>query len=42
MGFWAMAENRAPRVIEAAYEETRERVLSSTVLDELRGMATAC
>ena len=42
MGFWAMAENRVPRVIEAAYEETRERVLSSTVLDELRGMATAC
>jgi NTE family protein len=28
MGLWAMAEHRAPRVVEAAYEETRERVLS--------------
>jgi NTE family protein len=28
MGLWAMAEHRAPRVVEAAYEETRERLLS--------------
>jgi NTE family protein len=32
MGLWAMAEHRAPRVVEAAYEETRSRVLSSPFL----------
>ena len=32
MGLWAMAEHRAPRVVEAAYEETRTRVLSSSLL----------
>ncbi len=39
MGFWAMAEHRAPRVIEAAYEETRKRILSSPFLTALRGRA---
>ncbi len=29
LGLWAMAENRAPRVIDAAYEETKERILSN-------------
>jgi NTE family protein len=29
MGLWAMAEHRGPRVVEAAYEETRTRLLSS-------------
>jgi hypothetical protein len=29
---WAMAEHRGPRVVEAAYEETRARVLSSPTL----------
>ncbi len=42
MGFWAMAENRAPRVIEAAYEETRERILSNPFLAALRGAGAAC
>ena len=28
MGLWAMAEHRAPRVVEAAYEETKEQVLT--------------
>lgn len=28
MGFWAMAEGRAPRVVAAAYEEGRDRVLT--------------
>ena len=32
MGLWAMAEHRAPRVVEAAYEETRNRLLSSPLL----------
>jgi NTE family protein len=32
MGLWAMAEHRGPRVVEAAYEETRARVLSSPML----------
>jgi NTE family protein len=26
MGLWAMAEHRAPKVVEAAYEETRNRI----------------
>jgi NTE family protein len=37
MGLWAMAEHRAPRVVEAAYEETRSRVLSSPLLVGLGG-----
>jgi hypothetical protein len=37
MGLWAMAEHRAPRVVEAAYEETRSRVLSSPLLAALGG-----
>jgi NTE family protein len=41
MGFWAMAENRAPRVIEAAYEETRKRILSNDALAALRGGTAA-
>jgi NTE family protein len=40
MGFWAMAENRAPRVIEAAYEETRQRILSTPLLSTLRAGRT--
>jgi NTE family protein len=32
MGLWAMAEHRGPRVVEAAYEETRKRLLSSPFL----------
>jgi NTE family protein len=32
MGLQAMAENRGPRIIEVAYEETRRRILSSGVL----------
>ena len=32
MGLRAMAEDRGPRVIEAAYEETRKRVLSTPFL----------
>jgi NTE family protein len=35
MGLRAMAEDRSPRVIEAAYEETRRRVLSSPFLATL-------
>ena len=35
MGLRAMAEDRSPRVIEAAYEETRERILSTPVLGSL-------
>ncbi len=42
MGFWAMAENRAPRVIEAAYEETRKRILSDSALASLRNVGAAC
>jgi NTE family protein len=37
MGLWAMAEHRAPRVVETAYEETRSRVLSSPFLAALGG-----
>jgi hypothetical protein len=32
MGLRAMAEDRGPRVIEAAYEETRTRILSTPFL----------
>jgi NTE family protein len=32
MGLWAMAEHRAPKVVEAAYEETRRRVHASPFL----------
>jgi NTE family protein len=43
MGLWAMAEDRAPRVVEAAYEETRSRILSNPGLATLvaRGPASA-
>jgi hypothetical protein len=32
MGLWAMAEHRAPKVVEAAYEETRSRIHASPFL----------
>jgi NTE family protein len=35
MGLRAMAEDRGPRVIEAAYEETRRRILSTPFLATL-------
>jgi NTE family protein len=35
MGLQAMAEDRGPRVIEAAYEETRKRVLANPFLASL-------
>jgi hypothetical protein len=35
MGLKAMAEDRGPRVIEAAYEETRRRILATPVLAAL-------
>ncbi len=41
MGLRAMAEDRAPRVIEAAYEETRQRVLASPFLATLGEPAPA-
>ena len=44
MGLRAMAEDRSPRVIEAAYEETRTRILASPLLASLgepRTSATA-
>jgi NTE family protein len=41
MGLWAMAEHRAPRVIEAAYEETRDRVLSSPFFSGLGPVVAA-
>jgi NTE family protein len=42
MGLRAMAEDRSPRVIEAAYEETRECILSSPELASLgRPLAAA-
>jgi NTE family protein len=37
MGLRAMAEDRSPRVIEAAYEETRRRIMSSAFLATLGG-----
>ena len=42
MGVWAMAENRAPQVIEAAYEETRRAILSDPFLAALRSAAPTC
>jgi NTE family protein len=41
MGLRAMAEDRSPQVIEAAYEETREHVLSNPVLASLGGSFAA-
>ncbi len=41
MGLRAMAEDRSPRVIEAAYEETRRRVQSSPFLASLGEPAVA-
>jgi NTE family protein len=35
MGLRAMAEGRSPQVIEAAYDETRERILTTPVLASL-------
>ena len=35
MGLRAMAEDRSPRVIEAAYEETRERIQATPLLASL-------
>ena len=35
MGLRAMAEDRSPRVVEAAYEETRRRILASPFLASL-------
>jgi len=35
MGLWAMAEHRAPGVVEAAYRETRNRILSDPGLSSL-------
>ena len=35
MGLRAMAEDRSPRVIEAAYEETRRRILATPLLASL-------
>jgi NTE family protein len=37
MGPWAMAEHRAPGVVEAAYHETRNRILSDPLLSSLGG-----
>ena len=42
MGLWAMAEHRAPQVVEAAYEETRDRLLSSPLLAGVAGSDSAC
>jgi NTE family protein len=41
MGVWAMAEHRSPRVVEAAYEETRTRLLSTPFLAGLAGLGPA-
>jgi NTE family protein len=41
MGMWAMADNRAPQVIEAAYEETRRRILSGPFLAAIGTAAPA-
>jgi NTE family protein len=41
MGLRAMAEDRAPEVIEAAYEETRELILATPLLGSLGGPAAA-
>ena len=39
MGLRAMAEDRGPRVIEAAYEETRRRIGTTPFLASLGGPA---
>jgi hypothetical protein len=41
MGLRAMAEDRSPQVIEAAYEETRELILATPVLAALGDPITA-
>jgi NTE family protein len=41
MGLRAMAEDRAPQVIEAAYEETRELILATPELASLGGPLAA-
>ena len=41
MGLRAMAEDRAPEVIEAAYEETRELILATPLLGSLGGPPAA-
>ena len=41
MGLRAMAEDRSPQVIEAAYEETRELILATPVLAALGGPLAA-
>ena len=41
MGLRAMAEDRSPRVIEAAYEETRRRILATPSLASLGEPVTA-
>ena len=41
MGLRAMAEDRGPRVIEAAYEETRQRILVTPLLASLGGPLAA-
>ena len=41
MGLRAMAEDRSPQVIEAAYEETRELILATPVLASLGGPLAA-
>jgi NTE family protein len=41
MGLRAMAEDRGPRVIEAAYEETRTRILSTPFLADIAHMEPA-
>ena len=38
MGLRAMAEDRSPRVIEAAYEETRRRIVATPFLASLGGL----
>jgi NTE family protein len=35
MGLWAMAEHRAPKVVEAAYHEARHRILADPALSSL-------
>jgi hypothetical protein len=35
MGLQPMAEDRGPRVIEAAYEETRRRIMATPFLADL-------
>ncbi len=41
MGVWSMAEDRGPRVIEAAYEETRLRIEAAPFLGSLGTSAAA-